>query len=204
MLAGRHIGLSAAGRVRVGGDGLRGYRRVAAFGVAYALASLSCTLAIFLIVVGQASAIGNPVGMAAVFASYAAGATTVLVALSLSAALARGALVQALRRALPAVNRIAGGLLALSGAYLLVYWLPLLLDSGSTGTVLVTTSQRISTALANFFAERTGLLVAAFAALSTLGFALWALAARREQSTSSVRSKLTATDHVRARHRPRL
>lgn len=179
MLAGRHIGLTAAGRVRVDRGGTHGYRRVAAFGVGYALASLSCTLAIFLIVVGQASAVGDPLGIAAVFAAFAAGAATVLVAVCLSAAVARGALVRTLRRALPVVNRLAGGLLALTGAYLLVYWLPLLLDKGSTGTELVLISDRISSALSSFFAQRTSLLVAAFAALSALGFALWALAGRR-------------------------
>lgn len=181
MLAGRHVGLTAAGRVRVDTAAVRGYRRIALFGIGYALASLSCTLAIFLTVVGQASAVGDPLGMAAVFAAFAAGAATVLVAVCLSAALARGALVRGLRRALPVVNRLAGGLLALTGAYLVVYWLPLLLDKGSTGTELVSISSRISTSLTGFFAERTSLLVAAFAALAALGFALWALAGRRSR-----------------------
>lgn len=179
MLAGRHVGLTAAGRVRVDRGASHGYRRVALFGIGYALASLSCTLAVFLIVAGQASTVDDPLGMAAVFAAFAAGAATVLVAVCLSAALARGALVRALRRALPLANRLAGGLLALTGVYLLVYWLPLLLDEGSTGTELVPVSDRISTALAGFFAEHTALLVVAFAALSALGFALWALAGRQ-------------------------
>lgn len=179
MLGGRHIGLTAASRVRIEGGASSGYRRVAIFGVGYALASLSCTLAIFLTVAGQASAVGNPIGVLAVFASFSAGAATVLVAVCLSAALARGAIVRGMRRALPLVNRIAGGLLALSGAYLLVYWLPLLLDDGSTGTDLVSTSQRISSSLSNFFADHTGLLVGAFALLSAVGIALLVLAERR-------------------------
>lgn len=109
MLAGRHVGLTAADRVRVDRGASHGYRRVALFGIGYALASLSCTLAVFLIVAGQASTVGDPLGMAAVFAAFAAGAATVLVAVCLSAALARGALVRALRRALPLANRLAGG-----------------------------------------------------------------------------------------------
>lgn len=179
MLAGRHIGLTPVSRVRVDSAASHDYRRVALFGIGYALASLSCTLAIFLIVVGQASTVGYPLGMAAVFAAFAAGAATVLIAVCLSAAFARGALVRALRRALPLANRIAGGLLALTGAYLLVYWLPPLLDKGSTGSAVVSVSDRISSTFSTFFAERTALLVAAFAALSALGFALWALAGRR-------------------------
>lgn len=188
MLAGRHIGLTAAGRLRVGSGASRGYRRVALFGVGYALASLSCTLAIFLVVVGQASAVGSLLGMVAVFAAFAAGAATVLVAVCLSAALARGALVRALRRALPLVNRVAGGLLALTGAYLLVYWLPLLLDKGSTGTDLVLINERISSALSGFFSQRTSLLVVAFATLSGLGLALWVLTGRRSDQPVPVAS----------------
>lgn len=58
MLAGRHVGLWSASRVAVrGGPG--GYRRVAAFGATYAVASLSCTLGVFLVVVAQALAVGS-------------------------------------------------------------------------------------------------------------------------------------------------
>ena len=47
MLAGRRVSLLAAVRLQPGTAGRAGYRRVVAFGVAYALASLSCTLAVF-------------------------------------------------------------------------------------------------------------------------------------------------------------
>lgn len=118
MVAGRHIGLVPASRVRVGAGSARGYGRVALFGVTYAIASLSCTLVGFLVVIGQAVAAANPLAMVTVFAAYVAGSASVLIALSVSAALAKGALARAIRRAIC----LAGGLLAMSGAYLILYW----------------------------------------------------------------------------------
>lgn len=121
MLAGRHVGLMSASRVTVTPGTSGGYRRVALFGVTYALASLSCTLAVFLVVVGQALAVADPVQLVVVFAAYAAGSASLLIALSVSAALAKGALARAVRRLLPAVNRVSGTLLIGSGIYLLLY-----------------------------------------------------------------------------------
>jgi hypothetical protein len=88
---------------------------VVLFGASYAVASLSCTLAVFLIVVSQAVAATNPVRMLAVFGAYAAGSATVLVALSLSAALAKAAVARNVRWLAPLVSRLAGALLAASG-----------------------------------------------------------------------------------------
>lgn len=89
MLAGRRVSLLTAVRLRRDLEQRTGYSRVAAFGVAHALASLSCTLAIFLVVVGQALTVSGVVETLAVFGAYAAGSASVLLALSISAALAR-------------------------------------------------------------------------------------------------------------------
>jgi len=136
MLTGRHVGLMSASRVTVTPGIGGGYRRVALFGVTYALASLSCTLAVFLVVVGQALAVADPVQLGVVFAAYAAGSASLLIALSVSAALAKGALARAVRRLLPAVNRVSGTLLIGSGIYLLLYWLPSLTGGTPPPTAL--------------------------------------------------------------------
>jgi cytochrome c biogenesis protein CcdA len=130
MAAGRHVALRPLERLRPGQE--RGYRRMALFGAAYALASLSCTLAVLLAVVAQALATTNPAGLAAVLVAYGAGAATVLTALSVSAALTRGALARSLRRVLPHAGRLGGLLLVASGLYLLAYWLPVLAGSPSS------------------------------------------------------------------------
>ncbi|MQA03858.1 MAG: cytochrome C biogenesis protein [Streptosporangiales bacterium] len=101
-------------------------RRMVAFGAGYAIASASCTLAVLLAVVSQATATTG-VGMLAVFAAYAAGSAVLLLALAVLAAAAATALTRLLRRLARYASRLAGGLLAVSGGYLLYYWLPPLL-----------------------------------------------------------------------------
>jgi len=169
MVLGARIGLTAASRVAIDERGAEGYGRVLLFGATYALASLSCTLAVFLVVVSQAVAAANPVTVLAVFASYAAGAATVLVALSLSAALAKAALARAVRRLAPAVNRIAGALLAASGVYLVLYWLPALKSGPSSTPSVVRFTESLSSTLQAFFSAHTALFVVALAALTAAG-----------------------------------
>jgi cytochrome c-type biogenesis protein len=108
-----------------------------AFGAGYALASASCTLAVLLAVVTQALAGTNIAGVLVVFGAYAAGSATLLLSLALFAAFASGLINRFLRRLLPHMNRITGAVLALSGGYLLLYWLPQLLG-GQPGTGALT------------------------------------------------------------------
>lgn len=68
--------------------------------------------------------------MLAAFTAYAAGSALLLVSLSLVAAVTATALARDLRAVAPYAARIAGGLLAGSGLYLLYYWLPQLLGAG--------------------------------------------------------------------------
>lgn len=103
-------------------------RRLVAFGAGYAIASASCTLAVLLAVVTQAAAT-TWIGVLAVFTAYATGSALLLVGLALLAAGTATALARTMHRIAPYASRIGGGLLALSGAYLLYYWLPQLLGS---------------------------------------------------------------------------
>lgn len=59
-----------------------------------------------------------------VFAAYGFGMTIVLLALTVSMALARTSIVRFLRGAQPYISRVSGGLVALAGAYVAYYgWL---------------------------------------------------------------------------------
>ncbi len=122
LLAGRKIGIAVNANGLAGGG--KGARGLVAFGAAYALASLSCTVAVLLAVVGQALAAADVLAVLAVFAAYAAGAASILVLLTVSAALASGALARVVRRALPFASRVSGVFLVLSGLYLIAYWVP--------------------------------------------------------------------------------
>ncbi len=104
-------------------------RGLVIFGAGYAVASVSCTLAVLLAVIAQAAAT-DWIGVLAVFTAYAAGSALLLVTLSLFAALAATGLTRSLRAIAPYASRIAGALLALSGGYLLYYWVPPLLGGG--------------------------------------------------------------------------
>ncbi len=175
MLAGRHVGLMSASRVTVTPGTSGGYRRVALFGVTYALASLSCTLAVFLVVVGQALAVADPVQLVVVFAAYAAGSASLLIALSVSAALAKGALARAVRRLLPAVNRVSGTLLIGSGIYLLLYWLPSLTDgTPAADSAAARATKRVSATLADFFSANVAIFAALLGLLALLAVAVLA------------------------------
>jgi hypothetical protein len=92
------------------------------FGIGYGVASLGCTLPVFLALIGASLASWGPLAGLAVFASYAFGMATVLMALSLGAALLRVGLARILRRLLPYMHRISGAFLALVGVYLSYYW----------------------------------------------------------------------------------
>lgn len=102
----------------------RGLMAMTWFGVAYALASLSCSLPIFLIVVG-ASATQTPGGGGAVsFTAFAAGMAAVITLATLIAALFTqlACLVRRLRRYIPTLS---GLLLLAAGVYVIQSDLPL-------------------------------------------------------------------------------
>lgn len=101
----------------------RGITAAFFFGIAYAIASLSCTLPIFLLVVGGTLALqGVGLGLT-LFVSYGLGMGAVLVALTMSAALFKGVLTRYLRAALPYVERVSAVFLLGAGAYLVLYQL---------------------------------------------------------------------------------
>jgi cytochrome c-type biogenesis protein len=158
MLTGHRLGLVIAGRIHPAASTQHGYARVAGFGAGYAVASLSCTLAVVLSVATQATATSNPVEVLGVFAAFAAGATSALLALSLSIALAKGFIARAMRRIARLMSTIAATMLIASGVYLVIYWLPSLLGDDTTrpGGVVGEAIENASATIANFLAAHTG------------------------------------------------
>ena len=103
---------------------LRGYFL---FGLSYGTASLSCTLPIFIAVVGFGtttsflSALGQ-------FVIYGLGMGTVILVLTLGMAVFKGTMVGGLRKALPYIQPVSAAIMLLAGAYIVFYWLTLGLD----------------------------------------------------------------------------
>ncbi len=128
LFSGRSLPLSLP-NLEMGVRG-RSPKAVFAFGLAYGFASLSCTLPVFLAVVGASLALGSATGSALMFAGYAAGMGAVLTAVALSAALLKGALTDWLKSLLPYTYRLSAILLILAGLYLIWFqgrYLPVIL-----------------------------------------------------------------------------
>ena len=159
MLSGRGIGL-ALPRLDVGGRD-RGVRSMFLFGVAYAVASLGCTIGLFLPTLiavrsdGFIGAIGN-------VAAYAAGMGLLITALTVSLAVAKIGLLGVLRRGMHRIEKIAGAFVVLSGLYLAYYFWVVDINSESDPiTIAVENFQRrIITSLNNNWQAVAFILVA--------------------------------------------
>ena len=90
------------------------------FGVSYAVASLSCTIGLFISVVGLSSG-GSFVSSVAAFIAYALGMGTLVALLTVAVALARTGLVSGFRRIMPYMGRISGALVAIAGTIVAYY-----------------------------------------------------------------------------------
>ena len=93
------------------------------FGVSYGVASLSCTLPIFLSVVGinlNGSSIYDSMMQ---FALYGAGMGSMILFVTLSMAILKGVIIRYIKLALPYVERIGFFLVVLSGMYIVFYWM---------------------------------------------------------------------------------
>jgi len=94
------------------------------FGVAFGATSLSCTLPIFLMVVGSSVASGDFLAGISQFLGYIIGMGSVLLILTLGIALVKeGMVVGAMRRILPYVHKISAIFLLVAGFYIMYYWL---------------------------------------------------------------------------------
>jgi cytochrome c-type biogenesis protein len=132
------------------------------FGVSYAVASIGCTLPLFVTtILGGFTRDGFVSGMLMVLA-FGAGMALVLTALTVTLALARGGLLRWLRSAVPYVERVAGAFLVLAGCYLVYYWIfNLRFDAtGSTaGGGVATTVERWSADAQSWLQDRGGWLL---------------------------------------------
>ncbi|MBW3662755.1 MAG: cytochrome c biogenesis CcdA family protein [Actinobacteria bacterium] len=125
----------------------RRYSAVFTFGVSYAVASLSCTLPIFLAVVAGAIPSTNLISGILLFVVYGIGMALVLMVVTLALSLGKRGLVQRLRRSARYVNRVSGAILLLAGAYIVWFWIANLSDPlAASGpiTLVETWSSRVT------------------------------------------------------------
>lgn len=91
------------------------------YGVAYAIASLSCTIGPFLAVTSTTFTSGSVLEGVTGFAAYGLGMALLVGVLAVSVALAGHAVTTRARRLLPHVQRVSGALLVLAGLYVGYY-----------------------------------------------------------------------------------
>lgn len=125
VLAGGKLYTGLAQRMadKVGDPSVASLQGYFLFGISYALASLSCTLPLFLSVITSSFSRGGIVNGTLQFVSYAAGMTFLILAITIAIAIAKSALVTHLRRIMPYLNAVSATVLIIVGAYLVFYWL---------------------------------------------------------------------------------
>ena len=168
-----NVSLFKAKRGRKGRD----FRSVFAFGVSYAVASLSCTLPVFLTVVAGQVTQSNLLSGLVTFLAYGLGMALVLIALTVALALGKSSLVGRFRAALRHVNTISGVILIVAGSYIVWFWgTTLTSGAGSLNSSGFRFVENLSQFALNFVSDHTtgvavglGLLVALAVAATSLG-----------------------------------
>jgi cytochrome c biogenesis protein CcdA len=157
----------------------RDFKSVFAFGVSYAIASLSCTLPVFLTVVAGQVTQSNLISGLVTFVAYGLGMALVLVALTVALALGKSSLVGRFRSAMKHVNTISGVILIIAGVYIVWFW-GTTLTSGATGldSGAFRFVETLSQSALNFVSDNTGVVAVVLGAL-VAGAAVMVVTARR-------------------------
>jgi cytochrome c biogenesis protein CcdA len=121
LVADKTLGILVASRLEI--ERQRTLGNAFLFGLTYAVGSLSCTLPIFLAVVGTSLAGGGPLGALSQFIGYAVGMGAVILFVTLGAVLFRRAMGRWLRLITPYVHRVTALFAIGAGLYLAYYWI---------------------------------------------------------------------------------
>ncbi|WP_254052284.1 cytochrome c biogenesis CcdA family protein [Aeromicrobium sp. A1-2] len=177
LLAGRSITFPK-GRPRSGAPITRSVGSMFGFGVSYALASLTCTIAPFLAVVVSAFRADSVLAGSGLFLLYAAGMGLVVGTAALAVALAQQSLIRGARQLGRAVPLSGGGVvLLLVGAYVAYYgwWEIRVLRGAAPGDPIIESAASVQHLLANTTASigPGGFGLAMIGSLLVVGGAHW-------------------------------
>ena len=180
VTAGKRIDLAMPKFQR--GTGSKDLRSLLLFGVSYAVASISCGLPTFIVVVST-SVNGFRSGLLA-FLTYALGMAITLLSLTVSLALARSSFLEKLRSLVRFVDRASGLLMVLAGIYLVMYWLTERAGSRTNWFIdaIENWSANLSNTITDLGGVRTGVLLSVVLAL---GLIVWLIQFEPASSDSS-------------------
>jgi cytochrome c-type biogenesis protein len=176
-----------------GGTADRDSKSVFSFGVSYAVASLSCTLPVFLSVVVGSVASTNFLSGFLTYIAYGVGMSALLMGVTLAVAFAKQGIVGRLRSMLRHVHRVSAVFLVVAGVYITWFWVDdLSSDAGEQGDAAGIVDGW-SASLTNWIQDNSavvGLLLAGSIALAVLSAAL----KRFEPSPSGHEAPLNSND----------
>ena len=152
LLAGRELPTLQLSRKGGSGPMTRTVPTMIGFGMSYAAASLTCSIAPFLAIVVASLRSGSTGEGLALFAAYALGMGLLVGVAAVAVALARRGIVTSLRRTGRWVPRVSGLLLVLVGAYVAWYgvWELRVLNGGDASDPVIETAARIQREIASW------------------------------------------------------
>lgn len=158
------------------------------YGVAYAVASLSCTIGPFLAVTGSTFRTGSILDGVTAYLAYAAGMALLVGVLATAIALAAGPVTNWLRGATGHLNRIGGVLLLVAGAYVAYYGVYELrvIGGGSASDPLIEAAARVQEAMSAAVGAIgvLPLLVLLVVIIGAAGVFRWRRVVRRRSTTA--------------------
>ncbi len=160
------------------------------FGMSYAIASLSCTLPIFLAVVAGTIPQRGLVSGVATFLVYGLGTSLLLVVVTVAVGLGQTRLLGGLRRSSRYVGRVSGGILLVVGVYVVGFWITTLATGGLTESAIVRSVEVWSSRVTNLLGESAttiGWVLGALVLASAVGALL---EVRRRRAADSDRSSV--------------
>ncbi|MFA7324574.1 MAG: cytochrome c biogenesis protein CcdA [Candidatus Nanopelagicales bacterium] len=161
------------------------------YGITFALASLSCTIAPFLAVTSTALHAGSLVDALAAFIAYGLGMGTVVLVLAVAMATASAGLASRMRRAGPVITRLSGGLLVLAGIYLAWYgWFEIRVLAGDNSSdAIVSAAIIVQATLTRWVADLGSTTLMVIAGVLTVAALLVLTLTRRSHRLSTVEAE---------------
>lgn len=172
-------------------------RSMYGYGLGYAVASLSCTVAPFLAVISTTFKQGSVITGVLAFIAYAVGMAITVGVAALAVALAGSSAAGTIRRILPHVGRIAGVIVLLTGLYVTYYGFYeirlFFTDAGPNDSII-----EAAASVQSWLARRVDTLgvwplLAALAVLAAVAMG-WRLLSRRRRTPGSTDDSTGSTD----------
>jgi len=154
----------------IGGTSEKTFRATVVYGVAYAVASIGCTIGFLTTAIFGSIAINGFVSGVISILLYGIGMAMLVAALTVSLAFAKTGIVTVIKNRLGVIQRLAALLVTLTGLYLVLYWYAAISETRSTA--IVSRIERWQTKVASFLQEqgapRLVLVMTAIVALAVL------------------------------------